>query len=306
MNDKQNYESFGELTKATQWMAPADEKELDEEVKTIVNEQVVRNIDSGEALAKLSVLCGEMYERFQSKPVGTAIGGFFQYSQWWLNRMEPLRESMRTAGKVSTGFYYARIGRKVVPLIGQSKVVELRIEKCKALLPMAEAKNEISTELLEYAEKNTADNVRLEVDRRLFKGNPSHAPGPGRTYKVNGPEESVLDLMDDLNYGRQVEFGDGPSDAEILHLMVMAYRQEREHENAQEHARLAGFANAQQHAWYRLLEYTASLKAKVTMRQDFGKFTIDLKHAIMQDICKEFKIPWESVSPVPQAIPEEP
>jgi hypothetical protein len=280
-----------------------DAEAIDVEVRQVVLAQAQRNIRSGEALAKLAALYAMMYDLFQAKPVGTLLCGFMRFDEWGTSRFEPLHESMEVSRRQA--FYYAKIGRLLLPRIGEQKLVELRIEKAKALLPMVQAKNEVSDEMMEFTEHHSAADVRSEVRRQLFKGNPDHSPGPNREYMVTGGEGFIIDLMDDLNYGRQVEFGDGPSDAEILHLMCQAYRQEKGAENAQEHARLAGFANAQQHSLYRLVEETASLRAKVKMHQDFSKFTMDLKFSIMQDVCRDYQIPWESVSPVPASAENE-
>jgi hypothetical protein len=278
-------------------IVPMDAVAIDAQVSEVVAAQAQRNIDSGEALAQLAALYGRMYDLFQAKAPGTPLCGFQRFDEWGTSRFQPLRESMEVSRRQA--FYYAKIGRTLLPKIGEAKLIELRIEKAKALLPMVQAKNEVPDDLMEYSSDHSAADIRSEVSRRLFKGNPEHSPGPGREYLVTGPESFVIDLMDDLNYGRQVEFGDGPSDAEILHLMVQAWRQEKAHEGAQENARLSGFGSVSQHALFKLVQFTALLKAKVSMHQDFRLFKPELQQQCMAALCKEFGIPWSAVSPMP-------
>ena len=280
-----------------QELIPHDAVGIDDAVKRIVSEQVSRNLDSGQALARLALLYGQMLEQFQAKPVGTRICGFLQFDEWALSRMSPLEDSMKVGR--SNAFYYAKIGRRLLPAIGEEKLVELGIEKAKSLLPYVVAKNEVTPALMEFADNNSAAKIRSEVSRLLFKGNPDHAPGVGREYLVTGGEAHIIDLMDDLNFGRQVEFGDGPSDAEILHLMVQSWRQEKQNEAAQENARLSGFGSVSQHALFKLVQFTALLKAKVSMHQDFRLFKPELQQQCMAALCKEFGIPWSAVSPMP-------
>lgn len=279
-------------------IVPLTADAIDAQVEEVVRLQAQRNLDSGQALAQLAALYGKMFEIFQGKPVGTLICGFKQFDEWGTSRFQPLRDSMEVSRRQA--FYYAKIGRTLLPKIGEANLMELRIEKAKALLPMVQAKNEVPEDLMAMAlnRENSAGAIRSEVSRRLFKGNPEHSPGPGREYLVTGGEAHVIDLMDDLNFGRQVEFGDGPSDAECLHLMLQCYRQEKQHESAQEGARLSGFGSVGQHALFRLVQYAAMLKVKVSMKQDYRQFAPELQQQVMMAIAKEFGIPWNAVSPI--------
>jgi hypothetical protein len=117
-------------------------------------------------------------------------------------------------------FYYLHVARNLLDRVSDEDIEEFGIEKCKDLSKYAEVKGKVPKELVEKAKACTVEELHVEVQKQLYKGNPDHEDRTGwATIEITGPRSYTTRLQNYLQLRRRTE-GYKPSDAELLWLPI--------------------------------------------------------------------------------------
>lgn len=193
-------------------------REIDHELRQEVKEQAGSMLRAARRVTHIASLLAKMRAAFQAKPPKERLLGFecFDDDKDWPESKGYLADCIRPIGLARRqAWKYITVGRTLLPAIGERALREIPIEKAKLLCDVVKAKGTVSPEMLEMARTKTGTELKIEIKKQLYRGNPDHDEGPLELLEVYGPRTWMQELRRGLGVLRKHE-GHGPSDAELL------------------------------------------------------------------------------------------
>jgi hypothetical protein len=210
-------------------------KALDKRTELIKAERVL-----SKSLASTLPILKEIHEHLKAKPICQETEKYPTVQEWVEDWVKPLLHV-----ETRQAFHLIGVAKHLVGKVTTEELEEMGIENAKSLSEVARSKGKVTKEQVDKAITLGTKEFKGEVRKLLYGKASDHAEGKWEEFVIRGPKEWISDIQKFLKITR-LQAGNGPSDAELIALVVNQETNEIVAEEAARREKLRGVASAHQ------------------------------------------------------------